>query len=178
MSRNRVCVKKAATAKGYTVFSGETFISHTTGTDKKWFFYDSGEWKELKNGSTTVEKRGKWTCNGPDNYFVWWENQQYSSSSNNWARLNTIFNCVKEELESRYMKYEFTSNELKLLFPRDKQHWSFYEDGKWGKFNTEDNSPVMIDGKPTVGTWECDGEEEYKVLTEWGIYNSKLNSWT
>jgi hypothetical protein len=76
------------------------------------------------------------------------------------------------------MKYEFTSNELKLLFPRDKQHWSFYEDGKWGKFNTEDNSPVMIDGKPTVGTWECDGEEEYKVLTEWGIYNSKLNSWT
>lgn len=169
MSRNRVCVKKAATAKGYTVFSGETFISHTTGTDKKWFFYDSGEWKELKNGSTRAEKLGEWTCDGPDNYFVWWEGQRYSSSSNNWSRMNTIFNCIKEDLESRGMKFEFTSNQLKLPF-RTENYFIFYEDGKWESFEKATN-------KIYPGTWECDGEDAYKIFTEWQNYSSKTNEW-
>jgi hypothetical protein len=174
--RNRICIKKYAESKGLTFVTGATFVQHYVSSDRSYFFYDSGKWEDRT--SSGINKEGKWQCDGSDNYFIWHGNKKYSSSSNSWVTLNTIFNCVKEELESRNMKYEFTSNELKLLFPRDKQHWSFYEDGKWGKFNTEDNSPVMIDGKPTVGTWECDGEEEYKVLTEWGIYNSKLNSWT
>jgi hypothetical protein len=171
--RNRVCVKKAATRDGYGVVSGATYISHTLGVGsgtKGWYFFDSGKWEEREG--TTIKDSGEWNCDGPDNYFIWAGNEQFLSKTKIWTPMNTIFNCVKEELESRNMKYEFTSNELKLLFPRDKQHWTFYEDGKWGKFNTEDNS-VVIDG-----TWECDGEEEYKVFTDMGIYNSKLNSWT
>jgi hypothetical protein len=174
--RNRQCIKKFAESKGLTFGTGSTFVTFVTTDGSSRTFHDSGKF-EKKRDSTLVSQ-GTWQCDGVDNYFVWEGNKKYSSRTNSSTTMNTIFNCVKEELESRHMKYEFTSNELKLLFPRDKQHWTFYEDGKWGKFNTEDNSPVLIDGKPTVGTWECDGEEEYTVLTEWGIYNSKLNSWT
>lgn len=169
MSRNRVCVKKAATAKGYTVFTGETFVSHTTGTDKKWFFYDSGEWKELKNGSTRVEKLGEWTCDGPDNYFVWWEGQRYSSSSNNWIRMNTIFNCVKEGLESRGMTFEFESDKIKVLY-KNGNYFIFYEDGKWEAFEKTQN-------KVLPGTWECDGDDQFKIFTEWQNYSSRTNEW-
>ncbi len=169
MSRNRVCVKKAATAKGYTVFSGETFISHTTGTDKKWFFYDSGEWKELKNGTTRAEKVGEWNCDGPDNYFVWWEDQQYSSSSNNWSKMNTIFNCIKEDLQSRGMDFEFKSDQLKVTF-KSENYYLFFEDGKFEAFHKVRNQVYP-------GTWQCDGEENYEIFTEHDRFSSKTNMW-
>jgi hypothetical protein len=165
--RNRVCVKKAATRDGYPVFSGETFISHSTVSDKTWFFFDSGNWEERQG--TTIKDRGKWNCDGADNYYIWVDDEQYSSKTKGWAIMNTIFNCVKEDLESRGMKFEFETGKLKLPF-RNENYFIFYEDGKWESFDKAQN-------KVYPGTWECDGEEAYKIFTEWQNYSSKTNEW-
>ena len=165
--RNRVCVKKAATRDGFPVFSGETFISHATGSDKTWFFFDSGNWEERQG--TTIKNRGEWNCDGADNYYIWVNNKQYSSKTKVWVVMNTIFNCVKEDLESRGMKFEFETGKLKLPF-RTENYFIFYEDGKWESFEKATNMTFP-------GTWECDGEDAYKIFTEWQNYSSKTNEW-
>lgn len=165
--RNRVCVKKAATRDGLPVFSGGTFISHSTGSDKTWFFFDSGNWEERQG--TTIKDRGKWNCDGADNYYIWVDNEQYSSKTKGWVVMNTIFNCVKEDLESRGMKFEFETGKLKLPF-RNENYFIFYEDGKWESFDKAQN-------KVYPGTWECDGEDAYRIFTEWQNYSSRTNEW-
>ena len=165
--RNRVCVKKAATRDGFPVFSGETFISHSTGSDRTWFFFDSGNWEERQG--TTIKSRGEWNCDGADNYHIWSNNKQYVSRDNKWSTMNTIFNCVKEDLESRGMKFEFETGKLKLPF-RNENYFIFYEDGKWESFDKAQN-------KVFPGTWECDGEDAYNIFTEWQNYSSKTNEW-
>jgi len=165
--RNRVCVKKAATAGGYAVFSGETFISHSTLSDKTWFFFDSGKWEERQG--TTIKDSGEWNCDGPDNYFIWAGNEQFLSKTKIWTPMNTIFNCVKEDLESRGMNFEFTANQLKLPF-KSGNHFTFYEDGKWEAFEKAKN-------KNHKGTWQCDGEDAYQIFTEFEDYSSKTNQW-
>jgi len=82
---------------------------------------------------------------------------------------NQVFNCVKEDLESRGGKFEFTSNQLKLHF-KSGNHFIFYEDGKWEAFEKAQN-------KVLPGTWECDGENNYKIFTNHSIYNSRENQW-
>ena len=62
--------------------------------------------------------------------------------------MNTIFNCVKEDLESRGMKFEFETGKLKLPF-RNENYFIFYEDGKWESFDKAQN-------KVFPGTWECE----------------------
>ena len=83
--------------------------------------------------------------------------------------MNTIFNCVKEDLESRGMKFEFTANQLKLPF-KSGNHFTFHEDGKWEAFEKDKN-------KVHTGTWQCDGEDAYQIFTEFEDYSSKTNQW-
>jgi hypothetical protein len=168
--RNRVCVKKAATRDGYGVVSGATYISHTLGVGsgtKGWYFFDSGKWEEREG--TTIKDSGEWNCDGPDNYFIWAGNGQYLSKTKIWTPMNTIFNCVKEDLESRGMNFEFTANQLKLPF-KSGNHFTFYEDGKWEAFEKAKN-------KVHTGTWQCDGEDAYQIFTEFEDYSSKTNQW-
>jgi hypothetical protein len=166
--RNRVCVKKAATRDGFPVFSGETFISHSTGSDKTWFFFDSGNWEERQG--TTIKDRGKWNCDGADNYFIWADNEQYSSKTKAWsAPLNTIFNCIKVDLESRGMDFEFKPDQLKVTF-KSENYYLFFEDGKFEAFHKVRNQVYP-------GTWQCDGEENYEIFTEHDRFSSKTNMW-
>lgn len=166
--RNRVCVKKAATRDGLPVFSGETFISHSTGSDKTWFFFDSGNWEERQG--TTIKDRGKWNCDGADNYFIWADNEQYSSKTKAWsAPLNTIFNCIKVDLESRGMDFEFKPDQLKVTF-KSENYYLFFADGKFEAFHKVRNQVYP-------GTWQCDGEENYEIFTEHDRFSSKTNMW-
>ena len=165
--RNRQCIKKFAESKGLTFMTGATFVQHYVSTNRSYFFYDSGNWEDRTG--TSVTKRGKWQCDGTDNYLIWHENKQYVSRDNKWYTMNTILNCVKEDLESRGMKFEFETGKLKLPF-RTENYFIFYEDGKWESFDKAQN-------KVYPGTWECDGEDAYNIFTEWQNYSSKTNEW-
>ena len=165
--RNRACIKKFAESKGLTFGTGSTFVTFVTTDGSSRTFHDSGKW-EKKTGRTLVDE-GTWQCDGADNYFVWTENKRYSSRTNSSVTMNSIFNCVKEDIESRGMKFEFETGKLKLPF-RNENYFIFYEDGKWESFDKAQN-------KVFPGTWECDGEDAYNIFTEWQNYSSKTNEW-
>jgi hypothetical protein len=165
--RNRICIKKYAESKGLTFVTGATFVQHYVSSDRSYFFYDSGKWEDRT--SSGINKEGKWQCDGSDNYFIWHGNKKYVSRDNKWYQMNTIFNCVKEDLESRGMKFEFTSNQLKLPF-KSGNHFTFHEDGKWEAFEKAKNEVY-------TGTWQCDGEDAYQIFTEFEDYSSKTNQW-
>jgi hypothetical protein len=165
--RNRQCIKKYAESKGLTFVTGATFVQHYVSSDRSYFFYDSGKWEDRT--SSGINKEGKWQCDGSDNYFIWHGNKKYVSRDNKWYPMNTIFNCVKEDLESRGMNFEFTANQLKLPF-KSGNHFTFYEDGKWEAFEKAKN-------KNHKGTWQCDGEDAYQIFTEFEDYSSKTNQW-
>jgi TPR repeat protein len=83
---------------------------------------------------------------------------------------NQVFNCLTEDLESRGMTFEFESDKIKVLYKKSGNHFIFYEDGKWEAFEKAQN-------KVHLGTWECDGEYNYKIFTNQAIYNSRENQW-
>jgi hypothetical protein len=67
------------------------------------------------------------------------------------------------------MTFEFESDKIKVLY-KNGNHFIFYEDGKWEAFEKAQN-------KVLPGTWECDGENEFKIFTEWQNYSSRTNEW-
>ncbi len=165
--RNRQCIKKYAESKGLTFMTGDTFVQHYVSTNRSYFFYDSGKWEDRTG--TGVTREGEWQCDGVDNYFIWLGNKKYSSRLNDWFTLNTVFSCIKEDLESRGMDFDFGTDQMKVTF-KSENYYLFFADGKFEAFHKVRNQVYP-------GTWQCDGEENYEIFTEHDRFSSKTNMW-
>jgi hypothetical protein len=95
------------------------------------------------------------------------KNSQYcSSSSQPIDTINPIFSCVEKRLiEGGYNT--ITRNPEYILVKMKKSNWVFNKYGTWQQ--------VGIGGKISFkGKWECDGESEYKIVSDDGeIFESK-----
>jgi hypothetical protein len=140
-------------------------------------FWSNGVYKRYVDNSVSVT--GTWVCDGGSNFIITTTDYIYYSSDNFQRRnktddptstettpLNPIFSCVEKRLiEGGYNT--ITRNPEYILVKMKKSNWVFNKYGTWQQ--------VGIGGKISFkGKWECDGESEYKIVSDDGeIFESK-----
>ena len=119
-----------------------------------------GTWKCLGNNTFEIidkESGAKWIDNGKG-----------------WVKLDSTFSCVANYFNDNKKPFTFSSDKLVRVFGSVPVTRFFYKSKQFVDMKT-------IDGKPVIdksGTWECDGERDYKLISKKsGVFSSKTGTW-
>ena len=139
-------------------------------------FNQNGDFRRFSNSVQTYS--GTWVCDGDSNFILTTTSDMYYSSdgfkrrnkiddptSTETTPLNPIFSCVEKRMkESGNIVTKRTPSFI--IFKMETSSWAFNKFGGWQQIK---NGKIQYKGK-----WGCDGESEYKIVSDDGeIYESK-----
>lgn len=137
--------------------------------DKSWI----GTFRE-DTPSETFTEQGTWKCVGNDSYEI----IEMSGApgkytpENGWESLDDVFSCVANYFKDNKKPFTFSSDKLVR-----ETSWGiryFYKNKQFVDIKPVNGKPVV----ETSGTWECDGERDWKLNSKKsGVYSSKTQEW-
>jgi hypothetical protein len=157
-------------------YTNECVIWRGTDTTNYFSFNQNGQFKRFKNSAVAFS--GTWVCDGDSNFILTTTDGVYYSSdgfkrrnktddptSTETTPLNPIFSCVEKRMkESGNIVTTRTSSYI--IFKMENTSWAFNKFGGWQQIKS---GKIQYKGK-----WGCDGESEYKIVSDDGeIYESK-----
>jgi hypothetical protein len=139
-------------------------------------FWSNGVYKRYVDNS--VSATGTWVCDGESNFIITTTDYIYYSSDNFQRRdktddptstettpLNPIFSCVEKRMKESG-NIVTTRTPSYIIFKTKTSSWAFNKFGGWQQIKS---GKIQYKGK-----WGCDGESEYKIVSDDGeIYESK-----
>jgi hypothetical protein len=160
---DRIQKKKGKILRGANSYSriedNYTFIFNK---DKSWIGRFTGH-----------TETGTWKCLGNNSYEILESDyQEKYTPENGWELIDETFSCVVKYFNDNKKPFTFSSDKLVR-----KTSWGtrfFYKSNQFVDIKTIDGKPVV----ETSGTWECDGERDWKLNSKKsGIYSSKTDQW-
>lgn len=137
--------------------------------DKSWI----GRFKENTPSETWTES-GTWKCVGDNSYEILEDNyrEKYTPESG-WVQIDKTFSCVYKFFNDNKKPFTFSSDKLVRVVSWGTRY--FYKSKQFVDIKTIDGKSVADDS----GTWECDGERNYKLISKKsGVFSSKTGEWT
>jgi hypothetical protein len=172
------CVETYAKSNSWNFKEYNTNCVIWRGKDTKTYFSlnQNGSFKRIKNSVQTYT--GTWICDGNSNFILMGTNATYYSSdgfkrrnktddptSTETTPLNPIFSCVEKRMKESG-NIVTTRTPSYIIFKTKTSSWAFNKFGGWQQIKS---GKIQYKGK-----WGCDGESEYKIVSDDGeIYESK-----
>lgn len=162
--------------KRHKKLRGKNSIS-IIGPNYTWIFNEDKSFIGSQNDGKDDEYKyvGTWKCLGNNTfeitvntYGVKW------TDGTGWVKLDSTFSCVTNYFNDNKKPFTFSSDESSLV---RKTSWGtryFYKNKQFVDIKTVNGKPVV----ETSGTWECDGERDWKLNSKKsGVYSSKTQEW-
>ena len=137
--------------------------------DKSWI----GRFKE-NTPSETYTRTGTWKCIQNNSFQVYSpdRNPGIWTSGNGWEYIDETFSCVANYFNDNKKPFTFSSDKLIRVTSWGIRY--FYKSKQFVDIKTVNGKSVV----ETSGTWECDGERDWKLNSKKsGVYSSKTDIW-
>lgn len=84
--------------------------------------------------------------------------------------------CIKKPSTRIGGTFSEKDNFARISYPQvdnTRLTWFFYDNGRWVSMETTPNSTKKEDS----GTWECNGNENFKIVARGWVYTSDIDDW-
>jgi hypothetical protein len=116
---------------------------------------------------------GTWKCLGNNTFEITDNtNGEIWTDGTGWVALDDVFSCVANYFNDNKKPFTFSSDKLIRVTSWGTRY--FYKSKQFVDMKTVNGKSVVDDS----GTWECDGERDWKLNSKKsGVYSSKTSEW-